>query len=91
MDGDLIVKAIIPLVVALIQVVKGHLSEAVRAKYTGLIAMGCGVACLALWQMANGSLAATGQAIAALLLNGMATGLGAVGLYHVLGDLKPKE
>jgi len=90
-NDDLVVLVIIPLVTTLVQGIKQLIPEAMRTRLTTLVALACGVGGVAIWTLANGAQIAGAQAIAKLVLNGMATGLSATGLYHVIGDIKPAK
>ncbi len=88
---DATTSLLVPLVTLIIQGVKQSLPEAVRERYTVLLAMLCGCLVVALYQLAWGSGLATVQAVAQAILVGMQTGLAATGLYHLTGDLKPPK
>lgn len=91
MENNLVELGLIPLVTAVIQAIKKGLSKPARDRWTTLIAMGCGVAAVLVWRLANGVPIAGSQAIADAILRGLATGLSAVGFYHVLGDVKGQK
>lgn len=91
MGDDLVVLAIIPVVTALVQAAKQFLSEAVRDKFTVVLAMAIGVGCLAVYQVAQGVTIDCGKAVAQVVLHGVATGLAAAGLYSAITDIKSKK
>ena len=88
MSEDLVVLAIIPIVAALVQAGKQFLSESARDKFTVILAMVIGVVCLTVYQIAQGAVIDCGKIVAQVILQGVATGLAASGLYSAITDFK---
>jgi hypothetical protein len=86
--ADLVELGLIPLVTGLVQAAKQAFPESARDRWTTAIALACGVAIMFGWRLAAGQPVAGSQAVADAILRGLATGLSAIGFYHVIGDAR---